>query len=568
MAWLLVACLVAADPAIASQSSLPQETPQQRQTRLTQIARKRAGVVVLVDGGATEFGPSHSLRAISAASQLGATGVRLIVRSSQEGLVVFSDPSMFRRLDSVDSVCALKLSDGSPPYADKPFGSSQTTQVGRAWDGVLTLAAALHVLREDAALVDLVLETPTMTNEVLDALRRFDLLDHVVRVEGGDDSQVEAAEKSGLRQLPFAHDPAKAIADCEPHVVTAMLQRPCVACVVGDPRLSLSLLRRPALPVRSKKKIYKWERQDLAAPVDFEAKTSTHVHRPLEVCPGLPRDVELERSRVFREGVFALGALASDNSKRDAILQKALSSSDRSVRSEAILASARIALGQRPTTGKGELRRLDEEIKGGKLAPAEVDSAVAARGRIALAMSLSPHDPEEDEMLVAVLSHPTPTQNPLFAGVDAAAAARALGRRGVKPAVGVLKKALLQPITGGAESVDAIARERIARESAIALAAIGGDEAIVALETAMNLPEDERANHPKELASIAASALARFNAADRAPILAKLIVHGLPEVRREGVLGCLREPGSQYRTLLEFSADWAVPWWDVQHRPK
>jgi hypothetical protein len=179
---------------------------------------------------------------------------------------------------------------------------------------------------------------------------------------------------------------------------------------------------------------------------------------------------------------------------------------------------------------------------------------------------LTESDPESNAMLLSMLERPTPTDDPLWAGIDAAAAARALGRRNAKTAVGPLKAALLKPIVGGEKSSDAVARERIARESAIALAAIGGDDAIVALETAMNLPPEERVGRPKELASIAAAALARFNVLDRAPILAKLIVHGLPEVRREGILGCLRESGPQYRTLLELSADWAVPWWDVQHR--
>lgn len=99
-----------------------------------------------------------------------------------------------------------------------------------------------------------------------------------------------------------------------------------------------------------------------------------------------------------------------------------------------------------------------------------------------------------------------------------------------------------------------------------ALAKIGGDDALLALETAMNRPVAEQRRFPSDLPEAAAAALTRFRADQRIPILAKLLVHGDARVRRQGLLAALRGESDKHRELMELSAPWALPWWDAAHR--
>lgn len=122
------------------------------------------------------------------------------------------------------------------------------------------------------------------------------------------------------------------------------------------------------------------------------------------------------------------------------------------------------------------------------------------------------------------------------------------------------------------DSLDSLARASkdprlvlVRREALLALATIGGERALITLEGMLNLSDTEVDRLGHDPPGLAAEALTRFRVADRAPVLAKILVHGRKEARAQAIAACLRDPSPASRQLLELSADWAVPWWDRLH---
>lgn len=152
----------------------------------------------------------------------------------------------------------------------------------------------------------------------------------------------------------------------------------------------------------------------------------------------------------------------------------------------------------------------------------------------------------------------------------AATAARMLGRLRSTRAIPLLAAAIQEGAAGtsgaggrgpsGTQATNAMLR---------ALADIGTDESLLALEGIMNAPASTSSPAAEALSVRAAGAITYFRTKDRAPILAKLLVHGLPGVREQGIEGALRESGPQYREILTLAAPGAVARWDELHgRPE
>jgi HEAT repeat protein len=304
-------------------------------------------------------------------------------------------------------------------------------------------------------------------------------------------------------------------------------------------------------------------------------------------------NAEIRRAAAWNLGMIAKHrpALVSD-SVRTALLQL-LSDPDVSVRGEAGIACARAKvqaavpllvklLADRPA----DYEQWTED----KNRLAERQAMIEARARWAFALGLTgTKDPAAAQTLLDAVKHRAVHQERMLVGFDGAMAASALGRLQAAEAVGVLRDALFHenPVTvqiaralkAGKKpdqvfkSLDPRARAsyildiRMRFSVVPALAEIGSGDARAALNTIVDAPESESQWPRPFFRAQAAEALMKSHVRDSAPMVSRFLAHRVPEVRRSAILACLKKSDPQYRKLLESAAPWAVPWWDVQHRP-
>ena len=97
-----------------------------------------------------------------------------------------------------------------------------------------------------------------------------------------------------------------------------------------------------------------------------------------------------------------------------------------------------------------------------------------------------------------------------------------------------------------------------------ALAEMGGDEAWAVLNAVIDGPGNEPETIQAYLCSLAAESMMSFPA-PTACRCAQLFGPSPARRARAAILACLKKSDPQYRKLLEGTAAWAIPWWDVQH---
>ena len=177
----------------------------------------------------------------------------------------------------------------------------------------------------------------------------------------------------------------------------------------------------------------------------------------------------------------------------------------------------------------------------------------------------------------------------MIVGLDGKMAASALGKLRAAEAVGVLRDVLLHETPVMAQiaqarkagknldqvimSLDLRARASYWSDMQMrfavlpALGEIGSEDAVAALNAIVDAPENDSQLANPYFRSLAAEAVMKSQVRDSALIASRFLAHRVPEVRRSAILVCLKRSDPQYRKLLESAAPWAVPWWDVQHRP-
>jgi len=557
------------------QAALKPETVEQGRARHAQVAQAHAGTVVVLHRGAWEYAPENTLSAIRAGFELGANGVELDFRRTKDGVIVlFHDGRLERLLDGVGSV--------EDSYYEELLlytFTSLPTPAART-ERVPTLRDALQLVRDHAGLLHLDIKNPGIDDELLEELRKADILDHVVTY---NDYNSDAFRQAAIGKLPFKGSLMEA--DAEPREAKAMLQRPGKMVILDDPRALLTVLgkvpvkispkpsvplaMRPVPSLEALQAVLRGTSNQMPVRV---AAVRLAIFAPERFCE-LAGELHQHPSSETRLAIaWNLGMIAKhrpglvSDSLRAALLQL-LADRDISVRSEAAVACGRAKIDAAVPIVVELLANRPEDLdqwtdEQDRLQ--EKRTIIEARARYAFALGLlGAKSPAVTEMLVDAVKHRAVHRERMLVGLDGAMAAQALGRLRAAESVDALSEALFRDDPTLKETTRASERYKMQSFILPALAEIGGDKALSVLETALDAPESRL---PSYMRSIAADALLNARVADRLPICARLLGHSAPEIRQSAVLNCLRQSDPRYRRLLEPAAQWALSWWDAQHR--
>lgn len=522
---------------------LPAEPDSARAIRRQKVAQGRQAVAVIARPTGDTLGPPHSIAGLEALLGLGADGVLLELTRTADGVWVLAPPPVW--LDGAV--------DCSNLFYDELILHRFVDPVTQAAVGgtIASFREALFLLRENGALLSLEIEPGQDLADAVRAIETADLSGHFLGTQATPENLGPPVRDGTDIDLAAAAELAKAAKPVENATQRVVF--------VEDPRAVLSALGRP-LPLAGTRAALKSNLAAMPAP-DLEKEEKTlreatdeRAYRraaarlanwaPATLARLAPEELA-RRDAVFLAAMArALGQIAEHRPElvtdpaRRALLAR-LDHADPVARGDVAVALAKagvlesvpviVGLLESPSHGAGVAR----------------EAANATRAKLAYALGrMGRRDPDSVRVLETVV-------RATGARADGARAAWALGRLRSAGSIPVLRDVALAEPEGN-------------RVAALALAMIGTDEALIALETIMNTPSSQSSQIPERRAGEGAWALVRFHVADRTPILAKLLVHGSAAVRREGVLGCLQDSRPACRTLLELGAPWGVAWWEVE----
>lgn len=228
---------------LAYRQDIPPETPEAKAARLAVVAARRAGPIVMCHRGAATFAPEDTIEAFAAAMDLGADGWEMDIRRTADGvLVCFHDSYLeenVRAFGAVETVTFAEL------MAAPLWRARNPSELGLADASVRppTLAAALILARQRAALIDLDVKTAGITNELAALLTQADVWEHVIVITDNT--------ASGLRTLGSLNTRSyTAVAflsrrDMDRTFLQVELAKPNPMIIVDDPRVAAQILGRP-----------------------------------------------------------------------------------------------------------------------------------------------------------------------------------------------------------------------------------------------------------------------------------------------------------------------------------
>ncbi len=441
-----------------------------------------------------------------------------------------------------------------------------------------------------SALVHVDAKTPELSTTLLEAFRKADMVDHII---GYNATNSQAFQQAKIPEIPFKGSILGTRQDFDPEYVKRIMERPGQVVFLDDPRATLGVLGRKAQSARSPGRFdrvffprippkLEAERAVLQGrssefPVRVAAARIARHNRNLLVrlLPELARSRKVEIRRALAWNLAMNPGIVSWYGRARAhyepIFLNLLADSDPTVRVETA-----IACGGAHVKGAGPdiVRLLDKNLGMTPKDAAARGVLIDARGHFAFALGLlGERDPETVAVLLKTFRQREKGNNRMWLGVDGAMSAWALGKLRVAEAVPLFREALLWQPPPGVDAADDDEPPRAfvywdlqaPRFLPKALVEIGTPEAFAVLDEVLRLPAAQVGRRSPELLLHTAEALAQVATGQRLDRLAQLFSQGSSQARGTAVLQCLREPGAEYRRLLESHAAWAVPWWDVEH---
>jgi|GEM_PF-404369 len=210
---------------------VPPESAAAKEARHRDVAARRAGTIVMVHRGASDFAPENTLEAFAAAMDHGADGCEIDIHRSPDGVLYLHHDDKLGRVFTGDGpVNRLTYFELLQRPLTKTFGTADKDT------RIPTLAALLALARQRAMLLHLDIKESGLDDEISALLDASDTWDHIVRIndynseklrtdprlklldyKGWDHEagQTEAAQKAFLAKLAtmvFAGgSPAKAL---------------------------------------------------------------------------------------------------------------------------------------------------------------------------------------------------------------------------------------------------------------------------------------------------------------------------------------------------------------------
>ncbi len=224
---------------------IPAESAAVRETRHQQIAARRAGTVVMVHRGASDFAPENTLEAYATAMDRGADGSEIDIRRSRDGvLYLYHDDKLGRTVQGDVAVKTLTYFELLQRPLTKVHGTAKEDT------RVPTLAALLTLARQRAMLLHLDIKEPGLDGDIAALLDASDTWDHVVHINDYNSEKLRADPRLKLFTYKgWDHEAGQTEA-----AQKAFLAKPApMVFAGGDPAKALKLIGRavtaPAVPL-------------------------------------------------------------------------------------------------------------------------------------------------------------------------------------------------------------------------------------------------------------------------------------------------------------------------------
>jgi hypothetical protein len=221
-------------------TSIPPEAPDDREARHGQVARRRAGPIVIVHRGAWAFAPENTLEAYVAAMDCGADGCEIDIRRTADGvLVMFHDDGLDRMTDALGRI-------NQHTYAELLAIRFRPGSGARPDTRIPTLTAVLELARRRAMLLHLDVKEPGLEEDIARLLDAADMWNHIVEINPRNAATLRGNPKvDRLTYKAFGWQEVRM--DMDPGKVKAGLAKPGHMIMVDDPRVAARELKRTTL---------------------------------------------------------------------------------------------------------------------------------------------------------------------------------------------------------------------------------------------------------------------------------------------------------------------------------
>jgi hypothetical protein len=158
-------------------NEIPPESAEACAQRHSLVAVRRAGLPIIVHRGVSRIAPENTLEAYAAAMDCGADGIEIDIRRSRDGvLYLFHDDDLERLTNATGQVSRLSYYELLRVTPKAVYGPA--TRETRP----PTLAAALALARDRAALLHLDIKEPGIQDDIAAMLDQAKAWDHVVEI--------------------------------------------------------------------------------------------------------------------------------------------------------------------------------------------------------------------------------------------------------------------------------------------------------------------------------------------------------------------------------------------------
>lgn len=195
-------------PILGYINHIPPESPKARARRHKRVARRRAGIPLMVHRGLRSEAPENTLDAYAAAMDMGADGVEIDIRRSKDGvLYLFHDDTLDRTTHGsgkVRDVTYYELLKVTPKDTSGRADNQSRPP---------TLAAFLVLARQRAMLLHLDVKESGLQDQIARMFDEADVWDHIVEVNGGNADRLRppddpnkwdpAAPYNKVRLIPY-----------------------------------------------------------------------------------------------------------------------------------------------------------------------------------------------------------------------------------------------------------------------------------------------------------------------------------------------------------------------------
>lgn len=156
---------------------VPPESAAVKELRHRDVAARRAGIMVLIHRGASDFAPENTLEAYAAAMDHGADGCEIDIRRSLDGvLYLHHDEDLGRVFQGDRPVNSLTYFELLQRPLVKVYGTADNNT------RIPTLAALLMLARQRAMLLHIDVKEPGLDDAIAAMLDASDTWDHVVHI--------------------------------------------------------------------------------------------------------------------------------------------------------------------------------------------------------------------------------------------------------------------------------------------------------------------------------------------------------------------------------------------------